>query len=559
MSTLLVDARPVDHPTARQRGIGRYVTGLLTGLRDIGVPVVALCGNDTEAGVLDAAVPGLTLRRWSPQVVGDHATDGTWFVATQLMLHPIPLDPIPRCITAARLPVVAVMYDVIPFRYPDIYLTEPNARLQAGLRAPLARTVDAMLAISQFAATTASHELAFPIERIGMIGAGVDAKFTPPATDPRARCRRVLPDAVRRYVVTVAGGDDHKNTAGLLRAWAEVDRVLGDSHHLVVAGSHTPAVLRRWQASADEAGVGERVVFTGRLDDDELVAVLQGAELAVTPSLEEGFGLPVLEAAACGTAAIASNVSSLPEVLGEPAACFDPQDPTAIADAIVRALTDDTHRSVLLSAGRRAVERWTWANVATATVEALGSMGPRRPQRPRRAAARWAIASTDDELIYALRAGGNDVTALVDPGGSPEPTHAAGDRWPVRAVGRFVPPWDFDHIVAVLGAAPQHVATAAMARAVPCHLWIGEGAMLGVRFGANLQALEIARSVIVGSEEAAGLLRRAADRRCPILVISPAAAPAEQAAALAAWLDDVDGLDASTIRHASSPIVSPDP
>ncbi|HSP27457.1 MAG TPA: hypothetical protein VLN74_02825, partial [Ilumatobacteraceae bacterium] len=222
--TLLVDARPVDHPTARQRGIGRYVTGLLTGLRDIDAPVVALYGNDAEADVLADAVPGLTLRRWSPQVVREHATDGTWYLATQLMLHPIPLDPIPRCITAARLPVAAVMYDVIPFRYPEVYLTEPNARLQASLRAPLARTVDALLAISDFAATTAAHELAFPIERIATIGAGVDAKFTLPGDAPRTRCGRVLPAEVGRYVVTVAGGDDHKNTAGLLRAWAGVDR-----------------------------------------------------------------------------------------------------------------------------------------------------------------------------------------------------------------------------------------------------------------------------------------------------------------------------------------------
>ena len=576
LSTLLVDARPVDHPTARQRGIGRYVTGLLTGLRDIGAPVVALYGSDTEADVLADTVPGMTLRRWSPQVVRDHAVDGTWYLATQLMLHPIPLDPIPRCVTAARLPVAAVMYDVIPFRYPDVYLREPNARLQAALRAPLARTVDALLAISDFAAATAAHELAFPSGRIGMIGAGVDAKFAPPDSDPRDRCQRVLPASVGRYVVTVAGGDDHKNTAGLVRAWAEVDRVLGDSHHLVIAGGHTPAVLRRWQAWADEAGVSERVVFTGRLDDDELVAVLQGAELAVTPSLEEGFGLPVLEAAACGTAAIASNVSSLPEVLDEPAACFDPHDPKAIAAAIVTAVTDDAHRSVLLGAGRRAVERWTWTNVAAATVDALASMGPRWPQRPRRSAPRVAIAgvfgagepdvasngsiaSSNDLLVEALRANGNDVTALVDNAGSPEPTHAVGDRWPVRAVGRFIPPWDFDHVVAVLGAAPQHVATSAMVRNVPCHLWVHGDAMLGVRFGANLQALEIAETVIVHSEESAELIRRAANRPCPILVLSAQTDPAEQAAALENWLDDAHDLDASTIRHASSPVVSPDP
>ena len=138
LSTLLVDARPVDHPTARQRGIGRYVTGLLAGLRDIDVPVIALYGNGTEAEVLDETVPGLTLSRWNPRIVREHAVDDTWYLATQLMLHPIPLDPIPRCITAARLPVAALMYDVIPYRHPDIYLIDNNARRQAELRAPLA-------------------------------------------------------------------------------------------------------------------------------------------------------------------------------------------------------------------------------------------------------------------------------------------------------------------------------------------------------------------------------------------------------------------------------------
>ena len=387
----------------------------------------------------------------------------------------------------------------------------------------------------------------------------------------------MLPDSVARYVVTVAGADDHKNTAGLLRAWAEVDSVLGASHHLVIAGAHTPAVLQRWRAWAADAGIADRVVFTGRLDDDELVAVLQGAELAVTPSLEEGFGLPVLEAAACGVAAIASNVSSLPEVLDEPAACFDPRDPRAIADAIVEALSDDAHRSLLLAAGRRAVERWTWSNVATSTLDALAAMGPRWPQRVRRTTPRLAIAgvfdgagghvddstaliaATNEQLLAGLGTAASDVTAMVDNAGSPEPTHAAVDRWPVRAVGRYLRPWDFDHIVAVLGAAPDHVATSAMARVVPCHLWVHDEALLGVRLGANLQALEMARSVIVESDEAAELVRRATDRPCPVLVVPSYTDPLDRVAELARWLDDVDALDPATVRQGAAPIVSPDP
>lgn len=583
LSTLLVDARPVDHPTARQRGIGRWVTGLLTGLRDIDAPVIALYGTDAEADVLADTVPGLMARRWSPQVIGDQAVDGTWYLATQLMLHPIPLDPIPRCVTAARLPAAAVMYDVIPYRYPDLYLAEPNARRQAELRSTLARTVDALLSISDFAAVTAAAELDYPRARISTIGAGVDDMFRPPTDDPRQRTALVLPGDVGAYAVTVAGRDDHKNVEGLLRGWAHVERTLGESHHLVVAGAHDAALLQRWQGWADDAGVADRVVFTGRLDDAELVALLQGASLAVTPSLEEGFGLPVLEAAACGTAAIASNVSSLPEVLDEPAAGFDPRDPASIGQAIVRALTDDDHRAVLHAAGRRAVERWTWSSVAAATIDALSTMTPRWPQRPHRPSMRIAvagafgaghdsatlpptstaaIAATNEQVVGALRSIGIEVTALVDSAAHPEPVHAGPDRWPVRALGRFVKPWDFDHIVAVLGPGPDHVATSAMARAVSCHLWIHDDALIGVRFGANLQALEIARSVIVQTEEAAELVSRAADRASPILVVGgEAVAGADHvalASALAAWLADVDDLAPSTIRRHVPPVASAD-
>lgn len=335
--TLLVDARPVDHPTARQRGIGRYVTGLLDGLVAVGAPVVALYGADVEAETLSAAIPGLPLRRWSPQVVREYAEPGTWYLATQLMLHPVSLDPIPKVITEAHLPVAAVMYDVIPYRFPEIYQVDPNARCQALLRAPLARTVDALLAISEFAADTAATELDFPRSRIGVIGAGVDAKFAPPTADPRPRSARVIPSDVGPYVVAVTGGDDRKNTEGLIRAWALAEAALANPHHLVIATAHTPDVLRRWEACADEVAIRGRVVFTGALDDDELVAVLQGAALSVMPSFEEGFGLPVLEAAACGVPAICSNLTSLPEVLDEPSACFDPHDPSSIATAIVRA------------------------------------------------------------------------------------------------------------------------------------------------------------------------------------------------------------------------------
>ena len=500
VGALLVDARPVDHPTARQRGIGRYVTGLLRGLHEIGAPLVALHGSELDRDVLAEAIPGLRLVRWSPQAVRAHVADGTWYVATQLMLHPIPLDPVPSVITEARLPVAAVMYDVIPYRYPDQYQREPNARRQAQLRAPLTRTVDALLAISQFSATTAAAELGYPLDRIRSIGAGVEDQFVPASVRALPRAERVLPPAVGRYVVSVTGGDERKNTEGLLRAWGLLDPALRSGRHLVIATAHAPAVLRRWEGWASEVGISDEVIFTGGVTDDEMVSILQRAELAVMPSKEEGFGLPVVEAAACGTPVICSNVSSLPEVLEEPAAEFDPFDPASIAASIVRALTDRPHREVLLSAGQRAAGRWTWRSVAAEAVNALADLGPRWPQRlslPRTrvamagplAGSPSGIGAYDEAVIAGVErrraadGASMQLDVFVDGSGTSQPTDVAAGRRPVRAIGRYAKPWDYDHVVAVLGSSPHHVATAELALAEPCHVWLHEASLVGVHLG----------------------------------------------------------------------------
>jgi glycosyltransferase involved in cell wall biosynthesis len=500
VGALLVDARPVDHPTARQRGIGRYVTGLLRGLHENGAPLVALHGSELDRDVLAEAIPGLNLVRWSPQAVRAHVAEGTWYVATQLMLHPIPLDPIPSVVTQARLPVAAVMYDVIPYRFPEQYQIEPNARRQAQLRAPLTRTVDALLAISQFSARTAAEELAYPLDRIRSIGAGVEDQFLPSSVRTLPRADRVLPPTVGRYVVSVTGGDERKNTEGLLRAWGLLDPTLREGRHLVIATAHAPAVLRRWEGWAVELGVSDEVIFTGSVTDDEMVSILQGAELAVMPSKEEGFGLPVVEAAACGTPVICSNVSSLPEVLEEPAAEFDPFDPASIATSIAQALTDPSRRDVLRRAGLRAVERWTWRSVAAEAVNALADLGPRWPQRLRQPRSRIAMAGPfagspsgigayDEAVVAAVeRRRATDVgvpllDVFVDGSGASQPTDVAAGRRPVRAIGRYAKPWDYDHVIAVLGSSPHHVATAELALAERCHVWLHEASLVGVHVG----------------------------------------------------------------------------
>ena len=558
-SLLLVDARSIDHPTARQRGIGRHVTGLLQGLVEIEAPVVALCANGRQTELVADAVEGVEIDIWSPQTIRNRLGADAWYLATQLLLHPIALDPIPSVITQARLPVAALMYDVIPYRHPLEYLVDPNPRNQARLRSPLARTVDVMLANSEFVRETAATELSYPIERIRTVGVGVTPNFRPASVSPLPWPTRVLPISTDRYVVAVTGTDDRKNTEGLLRAWALLPPPIRRSTSLVVATGHTPAVLRSWQRWANEAGVTDEVVFTGHVTDDEMVALLQRAALSVFPSLDEGFGLPVVEAAACGCPVICSGVTSLPEVLDEPDACFDPTDPSAIADAIVRGLEEPAHRELLLEAGRRAVDRWSWPRVAADALEVLAELGPRWSQRiaePRRRTAfagaftgSTSVLGEYNESIMAAIGDRVEHLVFVDGSDTPEPTHAGPDRWPIRALGPYVKPWDVDHIVAILGYSLQHVATSEVARTTPCHLWIHDDAVQGTVFGANLQALDIARSVIVASIEVAGRLRQATEHTFPVLLLSAETSVDDAATALVEWLADVDDLDPTTIRY----------
>ncbi len=455
---LLVDARPVNHPTARNRGVGQYTLGLLRGLQLVGAPVVALYDSSTESELLEAAVPGVILERLCPATVRRYVVADSWYLATQMMLHPIPLDPVPRLVTDAGLPVAAVLYDVIPERYPELYQVRPQARAQVQLRGMLTRTLDALLAISQFASDTAGDELRFPSGRIRVIGAGVDSAFRSADVPAWPRLAGVLADDSRGVVLMVSGMDARKNTQRMLAAWGMVAPELRAAHRLVVVAAVNSALRSQWQRWANDAGITDSVTFTGGVTDDQMVALHQVATLAIMPSTEEGFGLPVLEAAACGCPVIVSNVSSLPEVLSEPVAEFDPFDTASIARAVERALSDTDHREALLAAGRRAVQRWTWANTGQAVMDSLAQLGPRQHRELRPPQRRVALMGRFDEsasglantaLADALRASpmAPELHLLVDNDGSAQPIGSTPLRFPARALGRSVHRSLFDEIV----------------------------------------------------------------------------------------------------------------
>lgn len=465
---LLVDARPIEHPTARRRGIGRYAVGLLQGLAEVGSSVTALASDTAEAALISPQVPGVEVVPWSTALVREHAVDGTWFISPALFLHPVAADPIPLIVSRLGLPVAAVMHDVIPYRYPEKFLTADSPRRMAALRKPLARTVDLWLCNSAFSKRTSIAELELDPSRVHVIGAGVEPMFQPPLRG--ARRPPAVPD--QPYAICVTGTDEHKNTVGLVAAWGLLPSELRARHRLLIVGNAPSGVRRVWERAIERAESADSIQITGAVTDEHLVELLQHAELSITPSLEEGFGLPVLEAAACGCAAISSDRGSLPEVLDEPESCFDPTDPAAIAEAIHRAITNVDHREVLLAAGRNAAARQRWPHVAINALDVIDAHPipvSRRRVPPSVLLVYGAdMAAVGEQVAAAIGGlpGAPAVWQAVDVGGTDATSRPTAFRSPAGAIGRYPKAHEFDQVV-VLGNAAVPAAVSAALRLLP--------------------------------------------------------------------------------------------
>jgi glycosyltransferase involved in cell wall biosynthesis len=203
--------------------------------------------------------------------------------------------------------------------------------------------------------TDSEHSRRAVVERLGVdaakvtaIGVAAGAEFVPTRLTESARSRYRLGPS---YVLFVGNFMPHKNVDGLLRAWAALPPTLRAAHRLVLAGGDAgrrPAL----EALTQKLDVGAGVVFPGRIDDADLPALYSGCAAFVLPSLDEGFGLPAVEAMACGAPVIVSDRGALPEIAGPGAVVVDVSDPGALAAALARALREPEHRDILRRRGR---------------------------------------------------------------------------------------------------------------------------------------------------------------------------------------------------------------
>ena len=313
----------------------------------------------------------------------DLPSDGIYHIPSPF--EPSPLDRLwPPGLR--RLPLVVTLHDVIPAVFPDENMPDPGVRRFYWARAEVIRQADRVLSVSQATADDAVNFFGLRPDRLSITGGGVSERFRPPTSrsDARAALGRARPSIDSEYVLYTGGMDYRKNIDGLLSAYAGLPKDLRDRYRLVVVGRLGLDDPRGpYAAKTASLGISDRVVFVGFVSNEELVLLYQGAALFVFPSLYEGFGLPVVEALACGAPAIVGRNSSLVELIDDDSAFFDPTDPSSIQAALVRALTDGE----LLERLRRPEirDRFTWRRISSLTAAAYEEIAPRpRPTRRRR-------------------------------------------------------------------------------------------------------------------------------------------------------------------------------
>jgi glycosyltransferase involved in cell wall biosynthesis len=271
----------------------------------------------------------------------------------------------------------AIFYDLIPLLDPDVYLPTPELKDYYYRKINWLKNADLLLAISESSGSEATEHLSIPQEKLVNISAAIGDQFHPTKLDESAAALMFgRLGIVREYVLFAPGGfDPRKNFARLIEAYSNLAPELRKRYQLVIASKLHPPQRAELLDYAQRFGLrDEEMVLTGYVEDHELVALYSMTTLFVFPSTHEGFGLPVLEAMACGAAVIGSNCSSVPEVIGLEAALFDPHSPASITQKIQQGLQDNDFRDQLLANASSQSKRFSWdesAKKAIAAIEAL--------------------------------------------------------------------------------------------------------------------------------------------------------------------------------------------
>lgn len=327
---------------------------------------------------------------------------------------PSPFEPIrpirslfPLHVVQSKIPVLTVMHDLVLYLFPDLYQLSTGDEQTYRARRSVFATSDLFLTVSRSTQNDLMRLWDIQLERTCVIGAGVDPFFTPSDTTPMS-LRNI--GVTKDFVFCVGRADARKQTVFAIEMFAALPVRTRETMQLVISCRVDDNQKLLWFELGAHLGLSEnQLIITGLVTDDLLRTLYSKCSVFVEPSLYEGFGFPIAEAASCGTVVISSNTSSMIEILEWSESTFDPKDLVAASLLLDRAINDDSYRVRNLEAGSKVRDRHSWNNVATRTISAIDKLA-RRIQVP--------------ELRLKE----------IDP-----------REFPSKAIGRTFPITDFDH------------------------------------------------------------------------------------------------------------------
>ena len=356
-ATLAINASIVGgNPT----GLGIYSIKLIRALDEIRNDFFVYASSGNAFGALRARI-GRVPRATRPEYgARGHVARLLWLQsALRLWLSKTGvqglLNTVPEGVLRSPVPQVTVVHDLLPLRFPHEY---PRQQYYFRILVPrILKDSRLVVADSEHTRSDILEHYGVPAGKVKVIYPGYDAGAffcSEPNSSPRP------PEDP--YILYVGNLLPHKNLPRLLDAFALLRR--RRPCRLIIRGEGRPAYARLLRERVESLGLRDAVTFAGYAGEDGLRQLYSDAVCLVLPSLGEGFGLPVLEAMACGTPVITASASSLPEVAGDAALMVDPYDALGLADAMYRTLTDGGLREDLRERGLRRVSAFTWRRTA---------------------------------------------------------------------------------------------------------------------------------------------------------------------------------------------------
>ena len=382
---VLVDLQALQSSATRDRGIGKYALSWAAAIEALDSTLVRaylLNPRLSPPGPLDAILSSGKVR-YADTI--DLEGIELWHTMSPFDLALRTDSILPACISEQGLRHSATVYDLIPALDPDQELDDPVDRRRYRTRLEIIRSADAVLTLSTKVADDLVGRARLANDRVFVVGAAPSSKFVPPG-DPAA-AQAVAIDALahqglkKPFVLASSGSHPRKNNEALIRAFCAIDAGLAAGFQLVITGEIDEPTRHHYHYLASAAGREGSVVIAGFVSDDLLVTLTQGATLCVVAALAEGFGLPIVEAQACGTPVIAADRGPFDELVID-AGRFDPTIDAPITAAIDRALRDTDLREAL-----RAGPTTAWDEVARRSANAFEEILARKARRAPRSLA----------------------------------------------------------------------------------------------------------------------------------------------------------------------------